>query len=316
MQRPLRIATRKSPLALAQAELVKAALLAVHSELAEGDITLVPLSTKGDEILDRALIEAGGKGLFVKEIEQALIDGRADLAVHSAKDLPADQPAGLALVAFLPREDPRDVFLSPHGTTFEALPEGAVVGTASLRRQAQVLAERPDIKVISLRGNLGTRLAKLEAGEVDATFLALAGLRRLGKGDLAAGRVMPTDVMLPAPAQGAIAIQARADDDSVSSLVAALNHRDTEICVAAERAFLAALDGSCRTPLAALATLDGDRLRLTGKLWQADGSDCQAVEAPGVAGRAAEIGRDAGRELLEKAGSAFFDRLRAAMGEA
>lgn len=316
MQRPLRIATRKSPLALAQAEIVKAALLVAHSELAEGDIALVPLSTKGDEILDRSLIEAGGKGLFVKEIEQALIDGRADLAVHSAKDLPAEQPAGLALTAFLPREDPRDVFLSPHGTAIGDLPEGAVVGTASLRRQAQVLAQRPDLRVVALRGNLGTRLAKLEAGEVDATFLAFAGLRRLGKGDLADGRVMPAEIMLPAPAQGAIAIQARADDDATGHLVAALNHRATATCVAAERAFLAALDGSCQTPIAALATLDGDRLRLTGKLWQADGSDCQTVAASGVADRAAEIGRDAGLELRENAGIAFFDLLQAAMGGA
>lgn len=296
--------------------MVKAALLVAHSELAEGDIPLVPLSTKGDEILDRSLIEAGGKGLFVKEIEQALIDGRADLAVHSAKDLPAEQPAGLALTAFLPREDPRDVFLSPHGTAIGDLPEGAVVGTASLRRQAQVLAQRPDLRVVALRGNLGTRLAKLEAGEVDATFLAFAGLRRLGKGDLADGRVMPADIMLPAPAQGAIAIQARADDDATVPLVAALNHRETATCVAAERAFLAALDGSCRTPIAALAALDGDRLQLAGKLWQADGSDCQAVTASGMADRAAEIGRDAGLELLEKAGSAFFDRLQAALGGA
>ncbi|MFQ6017626.1 MAG: hydroxymethylbilane synthase, partial [Kiloniellaceae bacterium] len=254
----LRLGTRGSPLALAQTREVRARLAAASPELVpQGAVEIVVIKTTGDKVQNRPLAEIGGKGLFTKEIEEALLDGRVDAAVHSMKDLPTWLPEGLAVSAILPREDPRDAFFSPHGSSLAALPAGAVVGTASLRRQAQVLLARPDLTVTPLRGNVETRLRKLDEGQVDATLLAVAGLRRLGLGDRIAA-VLPPEVMLPAVAQGAIGVEIRSDDERTRGLLDALNDRGSQRRVAAERACLAALEGSCRTPIAALAELDGD----------------------------------------------------------
>jgi hydroxymethylbilane synthase len=307
MSSPLRIGTRGSPLALAQAHQTRARLAAAHAALAAPDaIEIVVIKTTGDRIQDRTLMEAGGKGLFTKEIEEALTAGSIDLAVHSMKDVPTWLPDGLEIRCLLPREDPRDAFFSEVAGHLDDLPEGAVVGTASLRRQAQVLSRRPDLKVVPIRGNVETRLRKLAAGEVDATMLALAGLRRLDMTDRITA-VLETDIMLPAVAQGAIGIETRAGDDHTNGLLAALNCEETFIRVAAERALLAALDGSCRTPIAALAQLDGaGNLTLEALVADPAGSRVLRTDRRGAASDAEALGRDAGEELKSLMPPDFF----------
>jgi hydroxymethylbilane synthase len=254
-------------------------------------------------IQDRALLEAGGKGLFTKEIEEALLAGMIDLAVHSSKDVPTFLPDDTWLSAFLPREDVRDVFISPKAKTLSELPAGAVVGTASLRRQAMVLRARPDLKVAVIRGNVETRLRKLAAGEADATLLALAGLRRLGLEDKAT-QVLSVDDFLPAVGQGAIAIESRRDDDRITALVAAISDPDTETALSAERSFLALLDGSCRTPIGGHCA--GDSIRFRGLIISPDGKTCFETARQGARADAVALGADAARELRARAGESFF----------
>ena len=304
-QPAIRIGTRGSPLALAQANQVKARLLAAHADLDAAAIGIEIIRTTGDRIRDRPLAEVGGKGLFTKEIEEALLAGSIDLAVHSMKDVETRLPDGLAITCLLQREDPRDAFLSETAESIDALPQGAVVGSSSLRRQAQLRHRRADLQVVMFRGNVDTRLKKLAAGAVDATLLACAGLNRLGLADRITA-VVSTEVMLPAVAQGAIGIETRIDDAATMARLAPLNHADTATCVAAERAFLAALDGSCRTPIAALAVLDG-ALRFQGQILTPDGGRSFEVERQGSAADAAALGRDAGDELRRRAGRDFFD---------
>ncbi len=306
----LRIGTRGSPLALAQAREVRERLARVDPDLgAEGAVEIVTIRTTGDRVLDRTLAEIGGKGLFTKEIEEALRDGRIDLAVHSMKDVQTWLPEGLAIAAVLEREDPRDAFISPRAEGLGALAAGAVVGTASLRRRSQVLARRPDVRVVPLRGNVQTRLRKLEAGEVDATLLALAGLRRLGMARVATAVIEP-DEMLPAACQGAIGIETREDDRRTRAWVAALNHPRSAAEIAAERALLATLDGSCRTPIAALARIGAEgRLRLDALLARPDGREVLRTREEGPAGEAEAIGRRAGEALRARAGPAFMAAL-------
>ena len=300
----LRIGTRGSPLALAQAGMVRAQLASAHGLPAEA-FELKIIRTSGDAIQDRPLSEVGGKGLFTKEIEEALIAGSIDLAVHSAKDLPTVLPGGLAIVAALPREDPRDVFISRKAKTFSELAPGATVGTASLRRQALVKRLRPDIKVVTFRGNVETRLRKLDAGVVDATLLALAGLRRLGLAD-AATAILPVEEFLPAVGQGIIAIEARVDDARTLSLLRAIDHAESATALAAERAFLAVLDGSCRTPIAGHAVVRAGRLQFRGLIAKPDGSVVVEAAREGSAFDAMHLGADAGNELRARAGADFF----------
>jgi hydroxymethylbilane synthase len=307
----LRLGTRGSPLALAQANEVRARLASAHAELAaEGAVEIVVIKTTGDRIQDRTLAEIGGKGLFTKEIEDALLAGRIDAAVHSMKDVPTWLPEGLEISAILPREDPRDAIFSTGGQDLAGLPTGSVIGTASLRRQAQVLLARPDLKVVPFRGNVQTRLRKLAEGQVDATLLAMAGLKRLDKaGEVSA--VLAPEVMLPAVAQGAIGLEIRADDGATRGTLAALDDPDSAVRVAAERACLAVLDGSCRTPIAAFAEFEagGASLRLRALVALPDGSQAHRAERRGSPGEAAALGRDAGAELRAAAGPAFFDAL-------
>ncbi len=300
----LRIGTRGSPLALAQAEEVRARLAAAHG-LDPAAVEVRVIRTSGDVIQDRPLAEVGGKGLFTKEIELALLDNEIDLAVHSAKDMETWLPPGLVAAAFLTREDVRDSFISRKARTLSDLPGGAVVGTASLRRQAIVRRLRPDVKVVALRGNVETRLRKLEAGEFDATLLALAGLRRLGMAE-AASSIFSVDEFLPAVGQGAIALETRADDARTRGLVAAIGDADTMAALTAERAFLAALDGSCKTPIAGHARIAGGALSLRGLIVKPDGSAAHETTRLGAASEAAAIGRDAGAELKQRAGPGFF----------
>src|SRR5690242_16061995 len=275
---PLRIGTRGSPLALVQARMVREALAAADPDLAAEDaVEIRVVSTTGDRVRDRPLAEIGGKGLFTKEIEDGLLDGSLDLAVHSMKDVPTFLPAGLVIAATLPRADPRDALIANGTRRIADLPAGAVVGTASLRRAAQLLAARPDLRVVPLRGNVGTRLAKVKAGEVAATFLAMAGLVRLGLAEAASAPLEPAE-MLPAVAQGAVGIETRADDDALHELLARVSHADTFRCMVAERAFLAALEGSCRTPIAALAELAGGRVRFAGLVARPDGTGLRRLE--------------------------------------
>jgi hydroxymethylbilane synthase len=302
-----RIGTRGSPLALAQAREVCRRLAQAHG-LPEAEFEIVAMTTSGDRIQNRPLSEAGGKGLFTKEIEEALLAGAIDLAVHSAKDMPTILPDGLAIVAFPPREDVRDAFISTRYTSLDTLPAGAVVGTSSLRRQAQALRRHPHLRVVGLRGNVETRLRKLEAGDADATLLACAGLNRLGLQHRITAPIEP-DVMLPAVAQGAIAIEIRARDDDAAQLLAPINHEATALCVAAERAFLAKLDGSCRTPIAGLATLSNGRLHLTGEILTPDGAQHHAGHRDGLAQEALRMGEDLAAELLGRAGPDFFRAL-------
>jgi hydroxymethylbilane synthase len=291
------IGTRGSPLALAQAELTRAALIADDPSLGEdGAIAIRVIKTTGDQVQDRPLAEIGGKGLFTKEIEEALLEGAIDLAVHSMKDVPTVLPDGLVIACHLPREDPRDALIGEGLADLDDLPHGAVVGTASLRRQAQLLARRPDVRVVPLRGNVGTRLQKLARGEVRATFLAMAGLRRLGVSDAPIRPITP-EQMLPAVAQGAVGLEVRAADAALRERLARLDHAATTTCVIAERALLRVLDGSCRTPIAAHARLVEGGLELEGLVAQPDGSGLRRTRRAGPAGEAAAIGHDAGDEL-------------------
>lgn len=300
----LRIGTRGSALAFAQAEEVRAALAAAHG-LDKEAIEIVAISTSGDRIQDRPLAEVGGKGLFTKEIEEQLLDKRIDLAVHSSKDMPTILPEGLHLSAFLPREDARDVLIGRTPMQVEDLPNGAVVGTSSLRRRALLLRMRPDLTVVEFRGNVQTRLRKLDQGMAEATLLAAAGINRLG---LMRQDWKPLDVRTfpPAPAQGAICVESRSGDRRIASLVAAIDHRETERAVVCERAFLAILDGSCRTPIAAYASISGDKLSFRGLIVTPDGRKAHEVEGEGVTGDAEAIGRDAGERVRAAAGPDFF----------
>lgn len=276
--KPLRIATRKSPLAMWQAEHVAERLRALHPEL---PVELVGMTTQGDRVLDSPLARIGGKGLFVKELEIALLEGRADIAVHSVKDVPMELPDGLELPVILDREDPLDAFVSNHHAHVDELPQGARVGSSSLRRQCQLRARRPDLEVRDLRGNVNSRLAKLDAGEYDAILLAAAGLKRLGFHERIRTRLEPA-VSLPAVGQGAIAIECRAGDQEIAVRIAPLNDTDTSDRVRAERAFNRRLEGGCQVPLAAHATLDGDHLQMEGLVGAVDGTTLlrRAVEGP------------------------------------
>jgi len=300
----IRIGTRGSKLALVQAHQVQARLMAAH-HLDAADFDVVIIKTSGDMIQDKALSAFGGKGLFTKEIEEALLDGGIDLAVHSMKDMPTKLPAGLSIPCLLSREDVRDAFISLKARRLADLPEGAVLGTSSLRRQAQVKRLRPDLRVILYRGNVDTRLRRLEEGVADATLLAFAGLKRLGLEDRATA-LMDPDEMLPAVAQGAIGIETRDNDERTQALLAPLNDAQTVTCVAAERAFLAVLDGSCRTPIAGLAELTSEGVRFRGAILVPDGSQCHETERRGAPADAIALGEDAARELLGMAGPSFF----------
>ncbi len=301
----LRIGTRGSPLALVQARTVQAQLAQAMGAPVE-DIEIVVIRTSGDAIQDRPLSEVGGKGLFTKEIEEALLGNRVDLAVHSAKDMPTYSQPGLALVACLEREDPRDVFISRIAKSLMELPRGATMGTASLRRQAITKAARGDLRVVPLRGNVETRLRKLASGEFDATLLAMAGLKRLGLTEHAT-HVMSVEEFLPAVAQGAIGLEARADDKRTRDILARIDHLETSIAVSCERAFLAVLDGSCKTPIAGHAALEGNTLHFRGLIARPDGAAAHDISGNGHLRDAVEIGADAGRELKHAAGSKFFD---------
>jgi hydroxymethylbilane synthase len=296
--RPFTLGTRGSPLALAQAAEARRRPAEMHGWAIE-TILLQVIRTTGDRIQDRPLADVGGKGLFTKEIDAALLAGAIDAAVHSAKDLPSVMPDGVAIAAYLPREDVRDALVSALARTVEELPHGATFGAASLRRQAQALRLRPDLKPTLLRGNVETRLMKAESGAVGATLLALAGLKRLGLADRASA-VLDLDKFLPAPGQGAIAITARAADAHAFEVLNAISDCGTMSALTAERAFLAELDGSCRTPIAGLARLEAGRLRLVGEVLRPDGSERFDVVAEGPPADAERLGRDAGRGLASR----------------
>ncbi|MBV1699828.1 MAG: hydroxymethylbilane synthase [Hyphomicrobiales bacterium] len=300
----LRIGSRGSPLALAQAREVRDRLAAAGADPAR--IEIVEIRTTGDTV-QGPLADAGGKGLFTKEIEEALLAGRIDLAVHSSKDLPTVLPQGLVLAGFLPREDPRDAFISRKAKSLRELPAGAVIGTASPRRQALLKRMRPDLNVVTLRGNVETRLRKLDDGEVDATLLAAAGLKRLGLLSAATSMLEPEE-FLPAVGQGAIGLETRADDATIRALIGDINDADTATALAAERAFLDVLDGSCRTPIGGHASIAGGRLRFRGIIVKPDGSEAIEAAREGDREQAAEIGADAGQELRRRASADFFVR--------
>lgn len=297
----VRIGTRGSALARWQARAVQDALTAAH-ELPAGAVETMIIRTSGDRITDRALLEAGGKGLFTKEIEEALIGDAVDIAVHSAKDIPTILPDGLILAAYLEREDPRDAFIGNGAARLEDLPAGARFGTASLRRQALVKRARPDIEIGLLRGNVPTRIRRIEEGAFDATLLAAAGLRRLGLADRA-GSLLDLEQFPPACGQGAIAIECRADDRRILDLLAGIGDRDTAACVTCERGFLEALDGSCRTPIAGHAVVSGTELAFHGLVLTPDGAEWHEERLSGLLEDAAEIGRQAGETLKRKAPS-------------
>jgi hydroxymethylbilane synthase len=300
------IATRGSPLALAQTEFVRNLLTRKRAGLA---VDKMVIRTAGDRFLDRSLANIGGKGLFTKELDEALLAHRADLAVHSMKDMPTRMTDGLLIAGVLEREDPRDVFIARAGGGPRDLPQGARVGTSSLRRAAQMRHARPDLRIVPFRGNVETRLRKMRDGEADATLLALAGLRRLGlaQGDGYPGGVtLGTDEILPAPAQGAIGIVCRADDVPLRAFIALISHAPTAIAITAERAALDALDGSCRTPIAALATLADNRLSLRVAIFTPNGSRLLETSRTGEASDAQSLGHDAGSELRERGGPGFF----------
>ncbi|WP_406735998.1 hydroxymethylbilane synthase [Thioclava sp. GXIMD4215] len=306
---PLKLGTRGSPLALAQAHETRARLMAAH-DLPEAAFEVVVIKTTGDDramiASDKPLKEIGNKGLFTKEIEEAMLDGRIDIAIHSMKDMPTVQPEGLVLDTYLPREDVRDAFVSLKATTIHDLPEGAVVGTSSLRRRAQLLSRRPDLKLVEFRGNVQTRRQKLADGVAEATFLAMAGLNRLGMTELAAGAIAPED-MLPAVAQGAIGIERRVDDARAAQLLSPIHDIPTEQRLTVERAFLATLDGSCETPIAGLALIEGDEIWMRGEILRPDGSECLRAEGRASLSDAGELGIDVARALLDQAPKGFFD---------
>lgn len=301
----LRVATRKSALALWQANYVKDALERVHPGL---EVELVKMVSRGDKILDAPLAKIGGKGLFVKELETALLEGRADIAVHSMKDVPMSFPDGLELAVICEREDPRDAFVSNHFVALEQLPEGAVVGTSSLRRQCQLLTLRPDLQIRFLRGNVNTRLAKLDAGEYDAIILASAGLIRLGF-EARISQYLSTEQSLPAGGQGAVGIECRTDDEQIKALIAPLHHRQTAFCVEAERAVNRALNGGCQVPIASFAKLDGEQLWLRALVGQPDASAVLRVEAH----CAASEGEACGVMLAEELRALGADKILAAL---
>jgi hydroxymethylbilane synthase len=305
MQTPLKIGTRGSPLALAQAHEMRARLMAAHG-LPEVAFEIVVISTSGDRIQDRPLSEAGGKGLFTKEIEEALLDRRIDIAVHSSKDMPTALPDGLELSAFLPREDARDAFIGKAAKSIAELPHGVKVGSSSLRRQALIRRMRPDLDVVMFRGNVQTRLRKLDEGVAEGTILAYAGLKRLGLQHVLTD-LMPLDLFPPAPGQGAICVESRIGDSDVTGMLAATHDKPTGQALACERAFLAALDGSCRTPIAGYATIAGERLSFSGLIITPDGTKWHEIKAEGLAVDAARIGAEAGADVRAKAGVAFFD---------
>ncbi len=303
-QAMIKIGTRGSPLALAQAYETRDRLMAAH-DFSEDQFEVVVITTTGDRVQDRPLGEIGGKGLFTKEIEDALLSGEIDMAVHSMKDMPVAQPDGLVLECYLPREDVRDAFVSLKYESIADLPKGAKLGSSSLRRRAQILNMRPDIGVVEFRGNVQTRLRKLHEGVADATFLAMAGLNRLGNAELAKS-IVEVDQILPAVAQGAIGIERRADNAGIRDMLAAIADHDTALRLAAERAYLEALDGSCQTPIGGLATLDGDRLTLRGQILRTDGTDQVSGEISGPAADGPALGQKLAATLLEKSGGDFF----------
>ena len=301
---PLKIGTRGSPLALWQAQEVRRSLMAAF-DLPEAAFAIVVIKVTGDQILDKALKEIGGKGLFTREIEEALLEGGIDIAVHSMKDMPTVQPEGLVLDCCLPREDVRDALVSPAVARLADLPQGAVVGSSSLRRRAQLALRRPDLRLVEFRGNVQTRLRKLEDGVAQATFLAMAGLNRLGMAHVARGPI-EVDEMLPAVAQGVIGVERRVADSRVAGLLAAIHHGPTGIRLAAERAFLRRLDGSCETPIAGLAVLDGATVHLRGEILRPDGSEAISGALRGTATDAAELGQTLAQQLLDRAPKGFF----------
>ena len=301
----IRIATRKSPLALWQAEHVRERLLALHPGL---QVELLTMSTQGDRILDSPLAKIGGKGLFVKELEQGMLDGRADLAVHSMKDVPAELPEGLCIGAILEREDPRDAFVSNRYTSVDDLPAGARVGTSSLRRQCQLRARRPDLQLLDLRGNVGTRLGKLDSGDYDAIVLACAGLKRLGLMGRISRELTPEE-MLPAIAQGVIGIECRVDDERVNSLIEPLNHVDTRQRTDAERAMNATLAGGCQAPVAGYSVLNDGIIELRGLVGRPDGSDVIRGDVRGSTAHAAALGKQLADDLLARGARLILDEL-------
>ncbi|MDV5172235.1 hydroxymethylbilane synthase [Photobacterium rosenbergii] len=302
---PIRIATRKSPLAMWQAEFVKAALEQAHPGL---QVELVPMVTKGDIILDTPLAKVGGKGLFVKELEVAMLEGRADIAVHSMKDVPVEFPEGLGLVTICEREDPRDAFVSNQYDNLEQLPAGAVVGTSSLRRQCQLRAQRPDLVVKDLRGNVNTRLRKLDDGEYDAIILACAGLKRLKMEDRIRDAIAP-ETSLPAVGQGAVGIECRLDDERVRHLLDALNHSDTETRVLCERAMNNRLQGGCQVPIGSYSVLEGDQIWLRALVGEPDGSQIVRGEIRGHRDDAEQLGVQLADQLLGDGAKAILDEL-------
>ena len=305
--RPLKIGTRGSKLALAQAYELRARVMAAHDLPVEA-FEIVVIRTTGDRVTDRPLKEIGGKGLFTKEIEEALAEGGIDIAVHSMKDMPTVQPDGMVIDCLLPREDARDAFVSPHVGSIAELPEGAVVGSSSLRRRAQLAHRRPDLRLVEFRGNVQTRLKKLEDGVAMATFLAMAGLSRLDMLHVARSPIDPSE-MLPAVAQGAIGIERRSGDEKIADLLRPVNDVETAQRVAAERAFLARLDGSCQTPIAGYAELQNTRLLLRGEILRPDGSQALAGTREGEIADGPAMGKDLAEELLARAGQGFFDHL-------
>ncbi|KPQ06079.1 MAG: hydroxymethylbilane synthase HemC [Rhodobacteraceae bacterium HLUCCA12] len=302
---PLKIGTRGSPLALAQAHETRDRLMAAF-DLPVDAFEIVVIKTTGDRITDRPLKDIGGKGLFTREIEAMLLSGGIDIAVHSMKDMPVLQPEGLVLDCYLPREDERDAFVAQGLSGIEALQPGQVVGTSSLRRRAQILHRRRDLRVVEFRGNVQTRLRKLSEGVADCTFLAMAGLNRLGMPQIASAAVAP-ETMLPAVAQGAIGVERREGDTHTEAMLAAIHDAPTAQRMAAERAYLATLDGSCETPIAGLALLEGDRLWLRGEILRPDGSECLAAEGRAAISDGAALGEDIARDLLSRAPQGFFD---------
>ncbi len=302
---PLKIGTRGSPLALAQAYETRSRLGAAF-DLPEDAFEIVVIKTTGDRVLDRPLKDIGGKGLFTREIESALLRGDIDIAVHSMKDMPVDQPDGLVLDTYLPREDVRDAFISPRVSKLADLAEGATVGTSSLRRRAQLLLRRPDLNVVEFRGNMQTRLKKLDDGVAEATFLAMAGLNRMKIPNVPMTSI-EVDDMLPAVAQGAIGIERRLDDGRMAEMLAAIHDGPTGLRLAAERAFLTELDGSCETPIAGLAELDGTMLRLRGEVLRPDGSESVSDDVTVTISDGADAGRAMAQKVLSQAGPGFFD---------
>lgn len=307
MLRPLRIATRKSPLAVWQAEYVKNALIQLYPKLS---VELVRMTTRGDQILDTPLAKIGGKGLFIKELEYALLEDRADLAVHSMKDVPMEFPAGLQLAAICERDSPFDAFVSHKFTSLAELPAGARVGTSSLRRRSQLLAERGDLEVLDLRGNVNTRLQKLHDGAYEAIILAVAGMKRLGMHDQITEIIAP-QICLPSPGQGAVGIETRANDSPTNSLVASLNHLQTSYCVRAERALNRGLEGGCQVPIAAYAQLSGGTLDLKARVASLDGTQMIAGQRQGASEHADALGEGLAEEML----AAGADKLLAALRE-